>query len=567
MLIPSRRSRPIALALAALALAATTACDIVTADLKSQATADWRKTFTLEPGGRLEIENVNGRIHVTPSDGQPGRNRGAEEGARRCRTTRRRTALGSDRDHRQRLRRRRFTSRPRSRAASGMLGGSTEVSLHRYASRPAPTSSSSPSTAASRSRGLTGKIDAETTNGGIVAREVGGPIEATTTNGGVEVELTAVAKGGVKLGCTNGGIKLRLPRRCRRDTSRPASPTAASTPTACNSRTTESIAPQPRGRMNGGGPPIRDRGHERRDQDQRPLSRVPRQLARCAALARQPALQQPEHRRFAGRERVRGLRDAASALGDGRQHRAIHVGVENRRMDVALPAHRLGVAQPLGDRFDGAGRCCVLACASESNASKSRSSCAASTVPAQVRKSLDVKSSPVISRRYAFTSAESIVCRLPSSSTILEQLLPRQIAARLDDAGEPAIVEVDLVLDAALAAERERHLAAAHLDVAVPQRRQAERTILAGVLVVADADQRLLEQLHDRREHFLLRQARLAAGPRRCGAAPLAAPARSRSGGSTWSRRALRASAGDSDTACGRARRGPSPADGRAGRG
>ena len=55
MLIQSRRSRPIALALAALAIAATTACDIVTADLKSQATADWRKTFSLEPGGRLGL--------------------------------------------------------------------------------------------------------------------------------------------------------------------------------------------------------------------------------------------------------------------------------------------------------------------------------------------------------------------------------------------------------------------------------------------------------------------------------------------------------------------------------
>ena len=71
MLMQPRRPRTASfplVALAALALVSA-ACDIVTADLKSEATADWRKTFTLEPGGRLEIENVNGSIHVPPSDG------------------------------------------------------------------------------------------------------------------------------------------------------------------------------------------------------------------------------------------------------------------------------------------------------------------------------------------------------------------------------------------------------------------------------------------------------------------------------------------------------------------
>ena len=52
---------------------------------------------------------------------------------------------------------------------------------------------------------------AETTNGGIKARDVGGRIEASTTNGGVDVDLAAVAERGVKLECTNGGIELRLP--------------------------------------------------------------------------------------------------------------------------------------------------------------------------------------------------------------------------------------------------------------------------------------------------------------------------------------------------------------------
>src|SRR5258708_5017453 len=67
----ARRARQIALALplVAVAAAATTACDIAMADLRQKETADWRKTYDLKPGGRLEISNVNGRIDVTPAEG------------------------------------------------------------------------------------------------------------------------------------------------------------------------------------------------------------------------------------------------------------------------------------------------------------------------------------------------------------------------------------------------------------------------------------------------------------------------------------------------------------------
>ena len=52
--------------------------------------------------------------------------------------------------------------------------------------------------------GLNGRVNAETTNGGIHAREIGGPIgQASTTNGGVEVELTKVSESGARLNCTD----------------------------------------------------------------------------------------------------------------------------------------------------------------------------------------------------------------------------------------------------------------------------------------------------------------------------------------------------------------------------
>src|SRR5262249_38611209 len=83
---------------------------------------------------------------------------------------------------------------------------------------------------------------------------------------------------------------------------------------------------------------------------------------------------------------------------------------------------------------------------------------------------------------------------------VLEQLLSRQILALLHDARELAVGDRDGVLDAALAAEGEVELPALHLDVPPAQRGEAEGTVLARVLVVADADQRLVEQRHDGRE-------------------------------------------------------------------
>ena len=256
MLIPSRRSRSISLALAALAVLATTACDIVTADLKSQATADWRKTFSLEPGGRLEIENVNGRIHVTPSEGnqidivaqkktKAVSDEAAKEALGQIEITD--TVSGST-IHVQ-------TKTPRS---SGMLGGSSEVSYTVRVPVSADVKFVTVNGGIEISR-LTGKIDAETTNGEIVAREVGGAIEATTTNGGVDVELTSVAKGGVKLGCTNGGIKLRLPSDAAATISASVANGGIDTD-GVQLEKTESSRRSLEGRMNGGGPPIKIQG-------------------------------------------------------------------------------------------------------------------------------------------------------------------------------------------------------------------------------------------------------------------------------------------------------------------
>ena len=73
---PARsRILPVGLCLAVLATA-TAACDVSVGEggfsldvARASARDEWRRTYDLDPGGRLELINVNGRITATPADG------------------------------------------------------------------------------------------------------------------------------------------------------------------------------------------------------------------------------------------------------------------------------------------------------------------------------------------------------------------------------------------------------------------------------------------------------------------------------------------------------------------
>jgi hypothetical protein len=64
-----RRQVVVALPLFVAAVVATSACDIAMSELRQKETAEWRKTYDVKPGGRLEISNVNGKIDVEPAAG------------------------------------------------------------------------------------------------------------------------------------------------------------------------------------------------------------------------------------------------------------------------------------------------------------------------------------------------------------------------------------------------------------------------------------------------------------------------------------------------------------------
>ena len=90
---------------------------------------------------------------------------------------------------------------------------------------------------------------------------------------------------------------------------------------------------------------------------------------------------------------------------------------------------------------------------------------------------------------------------------VLEQLTTGQVAAASDDGRQPSVPKANLVHLPGLAAEAERHRRAPDPGMAVVERRQTEAPVQARVLVVADADQRQLQQPNDRGEHLLARQA------------------------------------------------------------
>ena len=190
--------------------AASAACDIAIADQKEKETAEWRKTYEVQPGVRVEIGNVNGKIDVRSGAGntvevvaekiaQGATKEAAREGLGRIEITEESSPTLVK------------VETKIQKGASGFFSG-TNLQV-RYSVRVPAGVEVHVSTVNGgvEVTGIEGRVYAEATNGGVRARDIGGEIEASTTNGGVEVELTKVPERGVKLETTNGGIQLRLP--------------------------------------------------------------------------------------------------------------------------------------------------------------------------------------------------------------------------------------------------------------------------------------------------------------------------------------------------------------------
>jgi DUF4097 and DUF4098 domain-containing protein YvlB len=241
------------------AAVATAGCDIVTADLRAEESTQWHKSYTLDPKGRLEIHNVNGKIVVEPSAGNAveidatKKARGASPEAAKAALERVSiaedvTAGGIRID----------TKVARSDGFSFRSGG-VQVEYHVKVPAGADVKFATVNGGVEVT-GLQGNVVAETTNGGVTARNIGGRLEASTTNGGLDIDLLRMPEGGVKLDCTNGGIKVRLPRDAKANISASISNGGIDAGSLPIENTGENNRRHLEGRMNGGGPRLEAEG-------------------------------------------------------------------------------------------------------------------------------------------------------------------------------------------------------------------------------------------------------------------------------------------------------------------
>src|SRR5688572_26404849 len=204
--------------LAVLAAVLTCAgCDVKVGDngmsfdvTQGRAEDEWKRTYTLAKGGRLEIVSGGGPVNVTPSDGQTvqihiirearaSTDEAAQQALKEETITEEATldrvkvqTTRPDRENSGPLGRRRISTEYRVSIPAGLnvaiRGENADVSLN----------------------DVQGQFTLENTNGGFRARGLSGSITATTVNGVIDVDMVQVS-GDIKATTVNGPIRLGLP--------------------------------------------------------------------------------------------------------------------------------------------------------------------------------------------------------------------------------------------------------------------------------------------------------------------------------------------------------------------
>ena len=250
--------RPLRALILAVSVVAAGACDVSVKDgefniglASERASDEWKREYTIQPGGRLEIRNINGPVTVEPAkEGEQVQVR-AERTARAASEEAARELLG-------RLEIEEEVGpaavRVRTKAPSGWRQGH-EVKY--FVRAPASIEIAAHTTNGPiRLHGLPNGLEVSSVNGGIQGDGLSGAVEARTTNGGVDIQMTTVQPGGVKLSTTNGGISLGLPRDARADISARVTNGGIDPDDSLGIDVRERSRRTLDGRLNGGGSPV-----------------------------------------------------------------------------------------------------------------------------------------------------------------------------------------------------------------------------------------------------------------------------------------------------------------------
>lgn len=191
----------------AVALLVSAACSIDFVP-RAEAREDWKKTYTVEAGGSLEIENGNGRIIVRPGSGPD-----VEIVATRI------AKAGTEEDAKKLLEEMTIQE---SASASGVRlasranrvnWGSRQYQVNYEVRAPAGMELRLSSTNGTIDvSDWDGRVAMSATNGSLEGKGLSGAVKADTTNGRVEIRLDALHADGVSVDTTNGRVVVEVPR-------------------------------------------------------------------------------------------------------------------------------------------------------------------------------------------------------------------------------------------------------------------------------------------------------------------------------------------------------------------
>ena len=175
---------------------------------QGKARDEWARTYTIAPGGTLEIVNVNGQIELTGTSGTQVEVR-AEREVREHSTEAAEEQLRKV-EMREEVSPNRVRIEARGPQGQGLLHRSPLTVTYHVRVPANVVASVKTENGGIRLDNLAGQVIASTTNGGINGQALSGRLDAETTNGGVQLDFAAI-NGDVRVSTTNGGVRLQFP--------------------------------------------------------------------------------------------------------------------------------------------------------------------------------------------------------------------------------------------------------------------------------------------------------------------------------------------------------------------